>query len=130
MGVALAPGTWFEKARIAVGAARVLLDAGNLPGMANRAYYGLFAWVTGVLLEMGLEAPPRHGNWPHEAMPWLIRRHCRPSALRQTAMDLWDGLYRARVLADYDDHALLDGKILELWLRRLQGVVGSDWRGF
>lgn len=126
--MAPAAAVWFDKAGLAGQLARNALDAGNLPGAANRAYYSLHAHVTGLLMEAGLEPPIAHGNWPHVQMPLLIRRQFKTFPEKRRAMRLYEDLLAARVLADYGDHNGLSREELADGLRQLGIVVGSRWR--
>jgi uncharacterized protein (UPF0332 family) len=116
---------WSDKALLALhGASKALAD-GNLPTAASRGYYSLYAAVSVLLIEAGME-PPVRGNWTHVALPSMIRQHYRgPFHMRRLAMMLLDRLYKLRLLADYGDHRRLDADELSTALRQLGQMVGS-----
>ncbi|MBC7543228.1 MAG: HEPN domain-containing protein [Candidatus Sericytochromatia bacterium] len=120
---------WFEKAQLAGQASRRELDAGNLPAAANRAYFSLYPFLTGLLIQRGHTPPADRGHWPHSRMHALVRTHLRASYQKHLSMALLNRLYRYRSLADYGDHRLLDAATLSGVLRQLGTVIGSQWRG-
>ena len=73
------PEIWFEKATLASQAARLALDAGNLPAAANRAYFSLHAFLTGSFVARGQAPPASRGNWPHAQLDEMIRQTLKTS---------------------------------------------------
>jgi uncharacterized protein (UPF0332 family) len=124
----IAPELWYEKANMAASAARLMLDADNLPATANRAYYSLYAFITGALIEAGQQPPSRHGNWPHEQLGYLVRQHMKPSFERRRILVQQGDLQRLRVLADYGDHHKISKPQLTESLRELSQVLASRER--
>jgi uncharacterized protein (UPF0332 family) len=120
---------WFEKAQLARHLARSAMDSGNLPGAANRAYYCLFAQLTGLLIQLGYEPPPERGNWPHSTLPVVAKSGFRASFQRNLPLSLLDKLRHYRVQGDYGNHQVIDAEALEGALRQLGTVLGSEWRG-
>lgn len=59
-------GEWQEKAESSLEAARILLDNGKPVEAVNRAYYGAYQMVTGVLIKSGQPPRARFGNWSHQ----------------------------------------------------------------
>jgi hypothetical protein len=123
----IAPELWYEKAQLAGQAARRELDADNLPAAANRAYFSLYAFLVGRLIDSG-QQPPARGNWPHSQLSDLVRLHFKPSFHKRLITCLVVDLRQVRAFADYDDHKRLTSARLSELLRSLGQVVSSQER--
>lgn len=123
----IAPELWYEKAHLAATAARQAFDAGNLPAAANRAYFSLYAFVNGRLLDAGLQ-PPAMGNWPHAQIGPLVRVHLKPSFYKRLALVLASELRQQRLFADYADHRRIPSEVMAELLRGLGQVLSSQER--
>ena len=124
----LEPSIWYGRSLLANEAARRELEADNLPGAANRAYFSLHAFLIGTLIEMGQAPPIAHGNWPHAQLDVLIRSHLKKSFHKRLTMLLLDRLRRLRICADYGDYRELPKESLDQSLRELAQVLGSRER--
>jgi uncharacterized protein (UPF0332 family) len=123
----IAPELWYEKANMAAAAARQAFDAGNLPASANRAYFSLYAFLTGRLIDMG-QQPPTMGNWPHAQIGPLVRQHFKTSFYKRLALVLASELRRLRLFADYADHRRIPTEEMAELLRGLGQVLSSQER--
>jgi uncharacterized protein (UPF0332 family) len=122
------PPLWYDKAQLAVEAARRELDADNLPAAANRAYFALHAFLTGVFINAGQQPPEKRENWPHAGLGDLVRLHFKTSFYKRLMMSLLFELRQARIYADYGDHLRLTREKLGELLRGLAQVLASRER--
>lgn len=120
----LEPALWYEKANLAGESARRELDAGNLPAAANRAYFSLYAFLNGQLIDMG-QQPPVVGNWPHAQIGPLVRQHFKTSFHKRRILVLASELRRVRLFADYADHRRIYTDEMGDLLRGLGQVLSS-----
>jgi len=77
----------------------------------SRAYYAVFARVTGALIDAGQTPRPAYGTWPHGTLPeaaaaTLLDRRAAASNLAYSVRRL----YRLRLIADYRPDTDVDAR--------------------
>ena len=76
----------------------------------SRAYYAIYAEVTGMLTHVGVSMPAGRGNPSHKRLWRIIADHLTavPPAERWRLAGLVDMLYKLRIIADYKPDTEID----------------------
>ena len=73
----------------------------------SRAYYAVYALVTGTLIENGLTPRAEFGTWSHDRLPYMAGTHLLTGMHLMYALRR---LYAMRLLADYSPRVQVGNK--------------------
>ena len=102
----MSPDDYMTKAARAVTSARLLLDAGDVDGACNRAYYAMFDAAHAALLWAGAHVNPAETK-THRGLVGALGKHLvKTGLLAADAGKSLNQVERVRLLADYTGEAV------------------------
>ena len=109
-----------QRAKQTLEEARVLLDAGMLPGAVNRVYYAMFYAASALALDHGFSTSS-HG----QLRGFFNREFVKTGQVPVELGKAYGAAFDSRTKGDYDDLIEFDTAQLELMLSEARGFVQS-----
>jgi uncharacterized protein (UPF0332 family) len=106
----VSPDDYLNKAMRAIASARLLLDAGDVDGACNRAYYAMFDAAHAALLQVSADSKPAETK-THRGLIAAFGNHLvKPGILSVEFGKSLNQVERIRLLADYTLHGRRRGQ--------------------
>jgi len=129
MGKALMNRTaehWAHMAHDARKAAQACTAGGHFRSAVSRAYYAMFAAVTGLLIDQKVMPRAGLGTWAHERLPGIAKENLKAKLGDVPSQDvkrMLTYMYKLRLIADYVPGATVDGRDARDCLRYAMSVM-------